>query len=57
MAKARVAVLISGEGTNLQALIDAVRQLEQTALPEQREALEVLTAESARLEQLAREGR
>ena len=33
----------------------AVRQLQQTASPEQREALEVLTAESARLEQLARE--
>lgn len=33
----------------------AVRQLAQTATPEQREALEVLTAESARLEQLARE--
>lgn len=33
----------------------AVRQLEATAAPEQREALEVLTAESGRLEQLARE--
>jgi signal transduction histidine kinase len=33
----------------------AVRQLEQSASPDQREALEVLTAESARLEQLARE--
>jgi signal transduction histidine kinase len=33
----------------------AVHQLEKTATPEQREALEVLTAESARLEQLARE--
>ena len=33
----------------------AVRQLQQTATAEQREALDVLTAESARLEQLARE--
>ena len=33
----------------------AVRQLQQTATPEQREALDVLTAESARLEHLARE--
>ena len=33
----------------------AVRQLQQTASPDQREALEVLTAESGRLEQLARE--
>lgn len=33
----------------------ALRQLETTALPAQREALEVLAAESARLEQLARE--
>jgi signal transduction histidine kinase len=33
----------------------AVRQLEGTASPEQREALEVLTAESGRLEALARE--
>ena len=33
----------------------ALRQLEATALPAQREALDVLTAESTRLEQLARE--
>ena len=33
----------------------AVRQLAETATPDQRELLEVLTAESARLEQLARE--
>ena len=33
----------------------AVRHLAETATPEQRESLEVLTAESARLEQLARE--
>jgi len=33
----------------------AVRQLAQTATPDQKEALEVLVAESARLEQLARE--
>jgi signal transduction histidine kinase len=33
----------------------AIRQLEQSAPPEQKEALEVLTTESARLEQLARE--
>ncbi|HEX9893720.1 MAG TPA: HAMP domain-containing sensor histidine kinase [Gemmatimonadales bacterium] len=33
----------------------AVRQLQQTATPEQREVLEVLTAESGRLEKLARE--
>ena len=33
----------------------AVRQLQQTATAEQREALDVLTAESARLEHLARE--
>jgi signal transduction histidine kinase len=33
----------------------AVRHLAETAIPEQRESLEVLTAESGRLEQLARE--
>lgn len=33
----------------------AVRQLQQTASPDQQEALDVLTAESGRLEQLARE--
>lgn len=33
----------------------AVRQLQQTATPDQKEALEVLTAESTRLEHLARE--